>query len=160
MSEGSLICLVAMSKTRRQGDGETRSIRSNRSLLVSWSPSLLVYSATTLSSLLDPIAEEVVQLGDVVDLVGGHAEIVVDAAEGELAVFLNDVAGAVVAVARLADRADVDHELLAVVAVDVVDGLSGVMKLRLSVNTPGTCVWPWKQPRGTRLKSFSIFFWL
>ena len=34
------------------------------------------------------------------------------------------------------------------------------MKLRLSVNTPGTWVWPWKQPRGTRLNNFSIFFWL
>ena len=81
------------------------------------------------ASLLDAVPEEVVEVGDVVDLLGGHFRVVVDTVEGRLggrpfAELVDYVARPRVAVARLADRADVHHELLVFDRVDVL-GLFG-----------------------------------
>ncbi len=68
--------------------------------------------AMWLASLFNPIAQEVVQIWDVVDLVGCYARVVFDAAKRELMRLLNDIAGARVAIAWLAYGANVAHEFL------------------------------------------------
>ena len=92
-----------------------------------------------------PVAEEVFQVGDGVDLLDRRLDVVLDPAEADGVVVEQDVAGPPVAVARLADRADVAQRLAAVELVLVVDLLGAVELVGFSVKTPGTCVWPWKQ---------------
>src|SRR5262249_39376886 len=69
----------------------------------------------------EAVAEEAVQVRDVVDLAGGRLEVAIDAAVSDGLPVEQDVAGAAVAVARLADRADVAERLAAVQAIDVID---------------------------------------
>ena len=72
-------------------------------------------------------------------------EVVLDPAVADRLAVEQDVAGPPVAVARLADRADVAQGLAAVELVGVVDFLGAEELQCLSVKMPGTCVWPWKQ---------------
>lgn len=74
-----------------------------------------------LPSLLDAVTQEVVEIGDIVDLVGRDGRVVIDTAKCELLVFLNNVARAGVAIARLANRTHVAHKLLIFVAVGVAE---------------------------------------
>ena len=97
----------------------------------------------------EPVAEEVLQVGDGVDLLDRRLDVVLDAAVADGVAVEQDVAGPPVAVARLADRADVAQRLAAVELVGVVDLLGAVELVQVvgscSVKMPGTCVWPWKQ---------------
>src|SRR6266516_4353979 len=79
-----------------------------------------------LAPVAEAVAQEIVEIGDVVDLANGGVDVVFDALETHDVSVEHDVAGAPVAVARLADRADVDQRLARVELVDVVDLLGGV----------------------------------
>src|SRR6185312_8022808 len=84
--------------------------------------------------------EEVVEIGNVVDLLDRRLDVVLDAAEAERVAVEQDIAGPPVAVARLADRADVDERLAGIELVGVVDlfrrmELVQVFGLALSENT-------------------------
>ena len=71
------------------------------------------------------VAEEVVQVGDVADLADRRLDIIFDTAETDEFALEEDVAGARVAVARLADGADVDDRLVAAdppLAIDLSPG--------------------------------------
>ena len=101
------------------------------------------------AALAQPLAQGVVELGHGADLLHGGLDVVGDAAELEGVAVEQHVAGPRVAVARLADAADVAEGLAAVEPVDVLDLVRGVELVqvfgRLSVKMPGTCVCPWKQ---------------
>src|SRR5665647_1618497 len=70
--------------------------------------------------LAEPVSEEGLEFRDGIDLLDGRLVVVGQATEGHpdrtgraigLAIFKDDVASAGIAIARLADRADVDHHL-------------------------------------------------
>src|SRR5438132_535022 len=63
------------------------------------------------SSLAETVAEEVVEIWDRIDLLHGSIDVVFHPAEVNGITIEKDIAGAPVPVARLADRADVDHRL-------------------------------------------------
>src|SRR4051812_23731831 len=72
------------------------------------------YRTRNLPAFAKTVAEEVVQVRDVVNLVASLLPVVFNAAELDHVIIEDDVAGPPVAVARLADRADVAERLAAV----------------------------------------------
>src|SRR5262249_58299541 len=66
-------------------------------------------------------AEEIVEVWIVADLADRRVNVVLDAAEGDRVALEQDVAGAPVAIARLAYRADIHHRLALVEKMDGVD---------------------------------------
>src|SRR5262245_19737059 len=74
----------------------------------------------------EPVPQRPVEVGDRVDLAHGGVDVVLDASVADGVVVEQDVAGARVAVARLADGADVAQRLAAVEVVGVVDLLGAV----------------------------------
>ena len=81
-------------------------------------------------------------------------------AETQFPVVQNHIAASRVAVARLANAADVDHQLLTAQRIGVADFARRIKPKVLGENTPGTCVWPWKQYFWMKPKIRSIFRWL
>src|SRR5205085_12598450 len=79
-----------------------------------------------LPPLAEPVAEEVVEVVDAVDVLDRRLDVVLDPAEADGFVVQQDVTGPPVAIARLADRADVAQRLAAVEPVDRVDLLRAV----------------------------------
>src|SRR5262245_13280257 len=73
------------------------------------------------TSFPQPIAEEVVEIGDVVNLADGDLEIVIDPAIADALAVVKHVTGPRVEVARLPDRADVAKGLSAVEVVIQAD---------------------------------------
>jgi len=65
-----------------------------------------------LPSFLDAVSEEVVEVGRVIDFLCRDVGVVFHAVEGYLIVFLHDVAGSWISIARLSYRTHVDHEFL------------------------------------------------
>src|SRR5947209_706973 len=81
-----------------------------------------------LPAFAEAVAEEILQVVDGVNLLDRRLDVVLDAAVADRLVVEQDVAGPPVAVARLADRADVAQRLAAVEAVDVLN-LVGAVEL-------------------------------
>src|SRR5687767_12823198 len=73
------------------------------------------------SSIAQPIAEEILQLRDRVDLLDRRLDVVLHAAIANRAVVKQDIARPRIAVARLADGADVAERLAVIELVDVLD---------------------------------------
>lgn len=78
--------------------------------------------AESLTAVLDPVTQHVVEFRLGVDLLGGRHEVVFDTPEGDrhFGVVDDHVAASVIVVAGLADAADIDQHLLAVEPVEVV----------------------------------------
>src|SRR5260370_5356764 len=74
----------------------------------------------------EAVAQEIVEVRNVVDLADGRVDVVLDPLEAHHVVVEHDVAGPPIAVARLTDRADVDQRFARVELVDVVDLLGRV----------------------------------
>src|SRR5438128_11654838 len=106
--------------------GRRRFRRSSRLRLsgrVLWTRPLKPKAAIrkALRALAEPIAQKILQVVDPVNLLDRRLHVVLDAAEADRLVVEQDVAGPPVAVARLADRADVAERLAAVQFVGVFD---------------------------------------
>src|SRR5581483_1471596 len=83
------------------------------------------------TAVAEPVAQEVLQVGDGVDLFDRGFDVVLDAAVADGFAVEQDVAGAPVAVAGLADGADVAQGLAAVEAVGVLDLLGAAEGVQL-----------------------------
>src|SRR5262249_12456307 len=86
-------------------------------------------STAASTAVAEAVAEGIIQLGVVVDLADGGVDVVLDAAERDGVAAEENVAGTPVAVARLADRPDVDQRFPVVEAVDIVELLGRAVRV-------------------------------
>ena len=108
-----------------------------------------------LPAVAEPFAEEAIELGHGEDFLGGGLPRIFDAAELDQLVVLDHVAGPRIAIARLAHRADVHHELAVAVGEARLPISLGREEPAVLGEHAGNVRVPLKANRSIMLKSFS-----
>src|ERR1051325_567256 len=89
------------------------------------------------ASIAEPIAEKVIQIGNLMDLANRRVDVILDAAEVHVRTIKQNIASTPIAVARLADGADIDHRFASIELVQVVDFFGRAELVRVILQTFG-----------------------